>query len=96
MKAVALALLLLLPGITFAAAQQSSTDDQIYDLVRRRLAGDPDVKGGALDITVQNGVVTLKGNVRTEKAKKKAEKLVKKIKGVKGLDNQLVVRPAGL
>ena len=96
MKAVALALLLVLLGITFAAAQQPSSDDQIYDLVWRRLAGDPDVKGGAFDISVQNGVVTLKGNVRTEKAKKKAEKLVKKIKGVKGVDNQLVVRPAGL
>lgn len=95
MRILALALMAVLLGITFAAAQQTHTDDQIYDLVRRRLAGDPDVKGGAFEITVVNGVVTLKGAVRTEKAKKKAEKLVKKIKGVKGVDNQLVIRPAG-
>lgn len=96
MKTIALALVLVLLGVTFAAAQQAHTDDEIYDLVRRRLAGDPDVKGGAFDIAVVNGVVTLKGAVRSEKAKKKAEKLVKKIKGVKGVDNQLVIKPAGL
>lgn len=95
MKIIAVALVLALLGVTFAAAQQAHTDDQIYDLVRRRLAGDPDVKGGAFDISVANGVVTLKGTVRTEKAKRKAEKLVKKIKGVKGVDNQLVIRPSG-
>lgn len=96
MKAIALALILALFGLTLAAAQQAYTDDEIYDLVRRRLAGDPDVKGGAFDIAVSNGVVTLKGTVRSEKAKKKAEKLVRKIRGVKGVDNQLVIRPAGI
>lgn len=96
MKAIALALILALVAITLAAAQQAHTDDEIYDLVRRRLAGDPDVKGGAFDIAVSNGVVTLKGTVRSEKAKKKAEKLVRKIRGVKGVDNQLVIRPAGV
>lgn len=96
MKAIALALILALFGLTLAAAQQAYTDDEIYDLVRRRLAGDPDVKGGAFDIAVSNGVVTLKGTVRSEKAKKKAEKLVRKIRGVKGVDNQLVIRPAGV
>lgn len=96
MKAVALALILALFGLTLAATQQAYTDDEIYDLVRRRLAGDPDVKGGAFDIAVSNGVVTLKGTVRSEKAKKKAEKLVRKIRGVKGVDNQLVIRPAGV
>ncbi|MEJ5369050.1 MAG: BON domain-containing protein [Bryobacteraceae bacterium] len=96
MRFLALVLILLVAGLPFAAAQQASNDDQIYDLVRRRLAGDPDVKGGAFEITVANGVVTLKGTVKSEKAKKKADKLTRKVKGVKDVINQLVVKPAGL
>ncbi len=96
MKAVALLLALLLVGVMASAAQQAPTDDEIYDLVRRRLAGDPDVKGGAFDITVQNGVVTLKGAVRSEKGKKKADRLTRKIKGVRRVINELVVKPAGM
>ena len=71
----------------------SSTDDRITDQVRMRLAGDPDVKGGAFDVTVQNGVVTIKGRVDSDKGKSKATKLAKKVKGVKEVDNELLVGP---
>jgi osmotically-inducible protein OsmY len=70
-----------------------SPDGRISDQVRMRLATDPDVKGGALDVSVQNGVVTIRGKVDTEKGKKKAEKLAKKVKGVKSVENDLVVGP---
>jgi osmotically-inducible protein OsmY len=96
MRVLALVLILVLTAVSAAALQQASNDDQIYDLVRRRLAGDPDVRGGALDITVKEGVVTLKGVVRSEKAKKKADKLTRKVKGVKSVVNELTVKPAGL
>jgi osmotically-inducible protein OsmY len=42
-------------------AQGTPADDKIYDLVRTKLANDPDVKGAGLDITVKAGVVTLRG-----------------------------------
>jgi osmotically-inducible protein OsmY len=80
-------------GLAFAADQKD--DDRLYDQVRLRLAGDPEVKGGALEVEVANGVVTLKGIVRTDKAKAKAEKLVMKMKGAKKVDNQLRVSPTG-
>ncbi|MFZ5926610.1 MAG: BON domain-containing protein [Acidobacteriota bacterium] len=96
MRVLALVLIISLTVISAAAFQQASSDDQIYDLVRRRLAGDPDVRGGALDITVKEGVVTLRGVVRSEKAKKKADKLTRKVKGVKSVVNELSVKPAGL
>lgn len=96
MRALALVLIIVLTALSAAAFQQASSDDQIYDLVRRRLAGDPDVRGGALDITVKDGIVTLKGVVRSEKAKKKADKLTRKVKGVKNVVNELSVKPAGL
>ena len=73
------------------AQKASSADDQIDFKVRTRLAGDADVKGGALDVSVKDGVVTLKGRVDTEKGKTKATKLAKKVKGVKEVDNELTV-----
>ncbi len=81
---------------SFAAAQNhvsSSPDDRISDQVRMRLATDPDVKGGALDVAVQSGVVTIKGRVDSDKGKSKATKLAKKVKGVKEVDNELTVGP---
>ena len=71
----------------------SSSDDRISDQVRMRLATDADVKGGALDVTVKDGVVTIKGRVDTEKGKSRATKLAKKVKGVKDVDNELIVGP---
>jgi osmotically-inducible protein OsmY len=84
--AAAILLFLMTP---LATAQGTKEDDKIYDLVRRKLADDVDVKGGAFDVTVKNGVVVLKGRVHTEKAKEKATHLTKKVKGVTNVDNQL-------
>jgi osmotically-inducible protein OsmY len=38
---------------------------------------------------VKNGAVILRGQVHTQKAKEKAEKLAKRVKGVTSVDNQL-------
>jgi osmotically-inducible protein OsmY len=82
-------------GQAICAADQKpgSSDDRISDQVRMRLATDQDVKGGALDVFVKNGVVTIKGRVDTEKGKNRASRLAKKIKGVKDVDNELIVGP---
>lgn len=69
------------------------TDGEIHDQVLLKLAGDSEVKGGGIDVQVNNGVVTLKGRVETEHIKQKADKLVKKVKGVKSVDDQLSVGP---
>jgi osmotically-inducible protein OsmY len=83
--------ILWIPG--FGADQKPVADDRISDQVRMKLATDADVKGGALDVTVKDGVVTMKGRVDTDKGKTKATKLAKKVKGVKEVDNELVVGP---
>jgi osmotically-inducible protein OsmY len=88
----------LLFGGTFAqlgiAGQKAANpDDRISDQVRMRLATDPDVKGGADDVTVTAGAVVIKGRVDSERGKNKATRLAKKVKGVKSVDNQLVVGP---
>jgi osmotically-inducible protein OsmY len=87
-----LAIVLLLSG-NVIFAQKSNSDDRISDQVRMRLATDVDVKGGADDVTVANGVVTIKGRVDTDRGKQKATKLAKKVKGVKDVDNELIVGP---
>jgi len=73
------------------AAEKHVSDDQLYDMVRRKLANDADVKGGALDVEVKDGVVTLRGKVETDKQKTKAEKLTHKVSGVKQVINELAV-----
>lgn len=77
------------------AAEKHVSDDQLYDLVRRKLADDFVVKGGALEVDVKDGVVTLRGKVESNKQKTKAEKLTRKIGGVKQVHNEIVVTGKG-
>jgi osmotically-inducible protein OsmY len=88
LSAVLVFVLVLLPAL---AADKAVSDDQIIDQVHLKIANDPDVGSRKIEIEVHEGTVTLKGKVRTEKQKEKAEKLVKKVKGVTGVVNQLVV-----
>jgi len=67
------------------------TDDYISDAVRQKLAADQVVKGGAIDVQVKDGVVTLKGKVQEPKQKARADKLAKKVKGVKSVVDQLTI-----
>ncbi|MCX6612940.1 MAG: BON domain-containing protein [Acidobacteria bacterium] len=76
-----------------AVAQKKNSDEQIYDQVRMRLANDPDIKGGNLNVDVKNGVVTVKGRVDKERAQQKIEKVAKKVKGVSSVVNQVKVEP---
>jgi osmotically-inducible protein OsmY len=87
MKALRLALL----GATLVVASAQTTDDMLYDQVRLRLTQDVDVNGGGLDVVVKDGVVTLRGRVKSERVKKKAAKLAAKVKGVKTVTNELIV-----
>jgi osmotically-inducible protein OsmY len=91
--ATLLAWCLLLLSPAALSAQNSKEDDRIYDQVRLKLASHPDVKGGAIEVEVADGVVTLKGAVRTQKGKSKAESLAGKVKGVKKVVNELRVTP---
>lgn len=84
-----LALTLALPPVH--AGSKAVSDDLIYDNVRRKLATDDIVKGGGLDVEVKDGNVVLKGNVDSETKRNKAEKLAKKVSGVKSVDNEIKV-----
>jgi hyperosmotically inducible periplasmic protein len=77
------------PSKPAATATAPSEDDRIYDEVRRKLADDADVRGGGLDVNVKNGAVILQGRVRDNKARDKATRVAKKVKGVTTVDNKL-------
>ena len=89
MRYVSLFLILVLVVPMLVA--QGSSDDRIYDEVRRKLANDVTVKGGGIDVVVKGGAVTLQGRVHDGKAKEKAEKIAKKVKGVVSVANQLKI-----
>jgi hyperosmotically inducible protein len=92
LKRVLLPLVLLLTLITSAlAAGKPVSDDFISDTIRQKLAADQIVKGGAIEVVVKDGAVILKGTVEEDRQKNKAEKIAKKVNGVKSVENQLTI-----
>src|SRR5205085_9669205 len=92
-----IASLLLIFALVFplVAASKQVDDNVLYDTVKRKLANDQLVKGGALEVEVKSGVVTIKGSVGFDNQKVRAEKIVKKVSGVKSVVNQITVRRPG-
>jgi hyperosmotically inducible protein len=88
----ALLVLLALQTVCLAKDPPPVTDDTIYDQVRLKLASDMIVKGGALQVAVKQGVVTLSGDVEQDKQKERAEKIAKKVKGVKQVVNHIEIK----
>jgi osmotically-inducible protein OsmY len=89
MRLVSLFLIFALIAPMLVLAQGTPDDDRIYDAVRRRLAEDVDVKGAGFEVIVKKGAVTLQGRVHDEKAREKAARITKKVKGVTSVDNKL-------
>lgn len=75
-----------------APAQDLNSDDLIYDRVIRELVNDRELKTNALEVTVSERVVTVAGVVATEKLRRRVEKVVKRVKGVKEVVNRVTVR----
>ena len=86
-QALILPMALLLAGF----ASKPVTDDYLTDEIRSKLASDQVVKGGAIEVEVHDGAVVLKGKVEEEKQKDKAEKVAKKVNGVKSVKNEIVL-----
>lgn len=93
MRILAVLLTFVLCVAPLLAQKEAKGDGAIRDQVMIRLAGDQDVKGTGISVEVQNGVATLTGKVESDKIRSKAEKLAKKVKGVKSVVNQLAVGP---
>lgn len=74
------------------AADEPVSDDLLYDRVNRALITDRELGTNQLTVEVSGGAVVVTGWVETEKLQKRVDKVVKKVKGVKALDNRVQVR----
>ena len=82
------------PGVDVARAEQPEiSDDLLYDRVNQALITDRELGSRQLAVKVTDGVVSVTGFVETEKQKKKVDKVVRKVKGVKDVRNQVTIRP---
>ena len=76
---------------TSAPADTANMDSMIQAAIDKKLTDDPDLSTLGITATVLNGKVMLVGTVKTANLKAKAERIVKQVKGVKDVDNQITV-----
>jgi osmotically-inducible protein OsmY len=69
------------------------TDADIAAAVARALEWDAFVPIEKLDVTVSKGWVTLKGEVEWQYQKQDAERVIRRLMGVKGVTNLIIVKP---
>ena len=79
--------------LVYTQSSKAPSDDLIYDHVNEKLNADVDTHG-RVKIDVKDGVVTLTGMVKNDKAKSRAEKLTKKVQGVKSVVNNIEIGEA--
>jgi len=79
------------PPATTETQSSVSLDTNIQTQIDKRLTNDPTFSSLGITATVLDGKVTLLGTVKTQDLKDAAERMVKQIKGVKSVDNQITV-----
>lgn len=82
------------PALAQQAGSERFNDPDISAAVERDLLIDARVNGNAVDTTVNDGVVTLTGSVRTPLAKDRAVALAESTRGVRAVVDRLEVNPA--
>ncbi|MFX0594410.1 BON domain-containing protein [Melissospora conviva] len=71
------------------------TDAEIATAATRTLEWDAFVPVEHLDVTVANGWITVRGQVEWEYQRRAAERSLRKLAGVRGVSNGILVRPIG-
>jgi len=72
-------------------AESVNMDSTIQTAVDKRISDDPEISTLGITASVLNGKVMLVGTVKTEELKTRIERIVKQVKGVKEVDNQITV-----
>jgi len=76
---------------TGAAPANVSNDGEVQMAVDKKITDDPTLSTLGLTTTVLDGKVTVTGTVKSEALKSQVDRALRAIKGVKQVDNQLVV-----
>lgn len=61
---------------------------------RVNLNNDPELGPCAIQVSAENDLLVMKGNVPSEEGKKRAETLVRKVEGIEKVANHLMVTPS--
>jgi osmotically-inducible protein OsmY len=80
--------------VRYPPSKPFATDGEIQKRIAAKLATDPDIDLLEMDVSVDAGVVTLKGTVDTYWKKIHAENLVAPEAGVVRIDNHIAVAPS--
>ena len=83
--------------VTIAGLNEKNADDfdgAIRTRLKNAISEDQVLKDRDIDFDVNNGVVTVKGDVRTATEKTKVTEIVKAVPGVKDMANALEIKPA--
>lgn len=78
-------------GTTSTSTDSMNMDSTIQAAVDKKLSDDPELSQLGITASVVNGKVMLIGTVKSEALKAQIEKIVKQVKGVKAVDNQISV-----
>ncbi len=73
--------------------ESERTDAEIAEAATRALEWDTSVSLDDLDVTVSKGWITLKGTVEWQFQKDDAERVVRRLTGVKGVTNLITIKP---
>jgi hypothetical protein len=74
-----------------APAEPANMDSTIQAAVDKKLSDDTEISTLGITASVLNGKVMLMGTVKTAEMKTRVERMVKQVKGVKEVDNQISV-----
>jgi BON domain-containing protein len=90
---LAIVMLVIVLGITVGCTKAPS-DAQVTSDIQSKLSADSGLQGKQLGVAVENGSVTLSGNVDTEAERDAAARYASSVTGVKQVVNNLTVAPA--
>jgi len=74
-----------------SAPVNTSNDGAVQTAIDKKISDDPTISTLGVSTTVLDGKVTLTGTVKSEALKSQVDRMVRGVKGVKQVDNQIVV-----
>lgn len=74
------------------SADQVSADQLLASAIRARLSKDPATRPLAVNVSVYQGAVTLRGGVKNAQERSTIERVTRSVGGVKSLRNEIQVR----
>lgn len=78
-------------GATQRSAGEVIDDAAITARMNAQLAADPELSALKINVDTNQGLVRLRGEVKSIGLRRKAEEMARSIRGVKSVDNQLII-----